>query len=238
MLAGSARRADRTPRTGVPAKEPSKKLICAFRSRDLTLGGGGAIIGGKYSLLQLIIMKTRIFLLVIFFACGFIRANESRVSSKEPIVVMTPDNWKAAKDASPTSAFPFETYNVTPPANRNAVCLVTVFDKDRKEFTDPQFLKKLLKGDSRPYLNSPDDFSKIAIKEVKTNEVFGYYANFVDPDLVGKPVEKGSYKTATPIILCLNSKYLIKVTILCDEINGDDYRDAMKIVQSIKIKKE
>ena len=53
---------------------------------------------------------------------------------------------------------------------------------------------------------------------------------------MGKPVQKGSYKTATPIIVGVGSKYLIKVTVLCDDINGADYRDAIKIVESIRIK--
>jgi len=116
--------------------------------------------------------------------------------------------------------------------------LVSIFDKDKQEFADPQFLKKLLRGDSRPYVSSPDDLSKVKFKELKIDGGLGFYANFVDPDLVGKPVERGSYKTATPIILSLGSKYLIKLTILCDEINGADYRDAIKIVESIRIKNE
>jgi hypothetical protein len=65
----------------------------------------------------------------------------------------------------------------------------------------------------------------------------GFYANFVDPDLVGKPVKEREYKTATPIILSLGTRYLIKITVLCDEIDGADYRDAIKIVESMAIKK-
>jgi hypothetical protein len=116
--------------------------------------------------------------------------------------------------------------------------LISIYDKDKQKFTDPQFLKTMLRGDSRPYANSPDDLSKIELKEVKINGGLGFYANFVDPDLVGKPVKEGSYKTATPMILSLGSKYLVKVTVLCDEIDGADYRDVIKIVESIGIKKE
>ncbi len=188
--------------------------------------------------LSTIVMKKILSLLLIFLAYGFSRAEELLVSSKEPLVVVTPDQWKATKDKSPTSSFPFETFRVVPPASRNAVCLISIFEKDRQEFSDPQYLKKILKGDSRPYVSSTDDLSKLELKEMKINGGLGFYANFVDPDLVGKPVEKGSYKTATPIILSLGTKYLIKVTALCNEINGADYRDVIKIVESIRIKKE
>jgi hypothetical protein len=183
-------------------------------------------------------MKQTTSLLLIVLVCGFARAGDLAVSAKEPVIVVAPDQWQSTKDKSPSSAFPFETYRVVPPTNRNAVCLISMFDKNKQEFTDPQFLKKILRGDSRPYVGSPDELSKLELKEVKIHGGLGFYANFVDPDLVGKPVEKGSYKTATPIILGLGSKYLIKGTVLCDEINGADYRDIIKIVESIRIKKE
>ncbi len=181
-------------------------------------------------------MKNRTLLLLLFLACGLANAAELRVSSKEPVVVTTPDQWTSVKDTSQGGAFPFETYRVEPPTNRNAVCLVTIYDKDRQAFADPQFLKGLLRGDSRPYLGPTDDPAKIEVKELKIKGGLAFYANFVDPDLVGKPVQKGSYKTATPIIVGVGSKYLIKVTVLCDDINGADYRDAIKIVESIRIK--
>lgn len=184
------------------------------------------------------LMKKTISLLSIFFVYGFANADELRISSKDPIIVVAPAQWKSTKAKPPGDTFPFETYQVTPPAGRNAVCLISILDKDKQAFTDPQLLKKILREDSRPYVNSPNDLSKLEFKEVKIDGGLGFCANFVDPDLVGKPVKEGSYKTATPIILSLGSKYLIKVTILCDEINGADYRDAIKIVESIKAKKE
>src|SRR4030095_6369626 len=98
--------------------------------------------------------------------------------------------------------------------------------------------KKLLRGDCRLYLGSPNELSKVEVKELKLDGGVAFYANFVDPDLVGKPVVRGSYKTATPMIVSLSSKYLIKITILCDEIDGSDYRDIIAIVKSIKVKNE
>lgn len=183
-------------------------------------------------------MKKITSLLLIVLVCGFAHAGDLAVSAKEPVIVVAPDQWQSSKDKSLGGAFPFETYRVTPPGNRNAVCLISIYDKDKPQFADPEFLKKIVRGDSRPYVGSPDELAKLELKELKINSGLGFYANFVDPDLVGKPVTQGSYKTATPVILSLGSKYLIKVTILCDEINGADYRDMIKIVESIRIKKE
>ena len=176
-------------------------------------------------------------LLFVVLLYGFAHAGELAVSTKEPVIVTAPDQWQSSKDKSPSSSFPFETYQVVPSTNRNAVCLISILAKDKQEFADPQLLKKLAWADSRPYVSSADELAKIELKEVKISGGLGFYANFVDPDLVGKPVQSGSYKTATPIILSLGSKYLIKVTVLCDEIDGVDYRDLMKIVESMRIRK-
>jgi hypothetical protein len=181
-------------------------------------------------------MSKTALLSLILCLCVSAGADELRVSSKEPVVVVTPPQWKAAKGKAPSDSFPFETYRVVPPASRNAQCLISILAKGRPEFADPQTLKKLLKADSRPYLSSLNEPSKITIKEMKIADGLGFYVNFVDPDLVGKPAKEGSYKTVTPIIVSLGSNYLIKVTILCDAIDGADYRDSLNVVQSIKIK--
>jgi hypothetical protein len=183
-------------------------------------------------------MKTPLTLLLFFFVHALANADELRVSAKEPLVVVAPDQWTSTEDKSPTASFPADTFRLAPPVGRNAECLISILDKDKAEFADPQFLKRLLRGDSRPYVSSPEELAKLDLKELKIDGGLGFYANFVDPDMVGKPVKEGSYKTATPILLSIGSKYLIKVTVLCDEIDGADYRDAIKIVESIRIKEE
>jgi len=167
---------------------------------------------------------------------GFsVHAAEFKISSTEPVVVSAPAGWELAKAKAPGSVR-FETYRVSPPDGRNATCLISLLGKDKDQFTDPEFLKMLLKMDSKPYLGSDKELSDINIKELKITGGMAFYANFVDPALVNKPAKKGDYKTATPIILTIGSKYLLKVTILCDQIDSPDYRDAIKIVESIKEK--
>lgn len=181
-------------------------------------------------------MKKTFVLLLILCMCGFAQAGELPVSAKQPIVVAAPDQWTAGVDAPPTATFPFETFHVMPPTNRNAVCLISILGRDKQEYTHPELLKTLVRGDSRPYVNSPDDLAQLQPRELLIPGGLGFYLNFVDPDLVGKPIVAGKYKTATPMIVSLGSKYLISVTVLCDDLNGADYKDMIKIVQSIKIK--
>jgi hypothetical protein len=153
-------------------------------------------------------------------------------------VVVAPAGWTAAADAPPTGAFPFETRRLVPPGERNAVCMISVLGQDSPKFSQAPMLRTLLKGDCRPYLGSPDEAAKVEIKALAIAGGLGFHADFVDPDLVGKPVVKGTYKTVTPIILSIGTRYLIKATILCDEIGGADYREAIALIESIAIRKE
>ena len=105
-------------------------------------------------------------------------------------------------------------------------------------FTNAVVLKRYLMADSRPYVAAPPDIAKIQFQQLNVTNGLAFYANFIDPDLAGKPAKAGDYKTATPVMLSLGTNYLIKATILCDDLKGLDYRDAITALQSIRIKKE
>jgi hypothetical protein len=51
-------------------------------------------------------MNKTLWVFLILLACGLASAGELQVSSKEPVVVMAPDQWKAVKDKSPSGPFP------------------------------------------------------------------------------------------------------------------------------------
>lgn len=184
-------------------------------------------------------MRVTALLILSTFANGIGNAGELPVSSKEPVVVTAPDQWKSVKDTTKNDflkAFPFETYDVAPPAGRNALCMISILSKGQADIATRDFLKLDIKGECRPYVPNESEIPKLKPKDLKLKDGFGFYLNFVDPDLVGKPIKKGKYKTATPIMLNLSMNYVIKITLLCDDLQGADYRDMMKIVESIRIK--
>jgi hypothetical protein len=181
-------------------------------------------------------MQKTLALLLLLLITSFARAGELPVSTKQPLVVVAPDQWTSGVEQPPNGFLPIETYHVLPPAGHNASCLISIVGRDKQQYTDPQLLKNLVRSGSLPYVSSPEELPKLEPKELLINGGLGFYLNFVDPDLVGKPIEAGKYKTATPITVSLGTKYLMNITILCDDLNGPDYRDMLKIVQSIKVK--
>jgi hypothetical protein len=164
-------------------------------------------------------------------------AAEIRLSDTENLAINAPDGWTARPDRAKDPFWPFVTIRISPGGERNAVCLISILDKNREEFKDPETLRRILLLDTRPYVPSAEDRKKVEFKKLTIAAGLGFYANFTDPDLVGKPIKKGSYKTATPLVISLGSDYLIKATILCDDLDGPDYAEALKIVESLKVKK-
>src|ERR1051325_5258293 len=102
-------------------------------------------------------MKKLLLLLSLFAAPLF--GTELKISPTESLVVTGAQGWTAAAEP-PRPAFPFATVRITPPNGRNAMCLITLLDKNRPEFKDAEVLKRLLRGDSRPYLENPQAWSK------------------------------------------------------------------------------
>jgi hypothetical protein len=170
---------------------------------------------------------------LITLLLGDASAAELKISPSDPVVVSAPSGWAMGQESAPRGAFPFATVRITASGERNAVCMISVLDRARPEFKNREVLKRILRGDSRPYLTSAT--ANVEIKELPISGGLGFYANFIDPDLVDKPIKKGSYKTATPLILSLGEAYLIKVTILCDDLQSRDYREALQIVKSARI---
>lgn len=158
-----------------------------------------------------------------------------RVSSAEPVIVTAPANWTVTTHKPATRDFPFESFRIAPAGDVNAICLVSIIGKDDDRFEDKELLEKAVKLNSRPFVPSEKELESVELHELKINGGAGYYADFIDPNLVDKPIKKGNYKVATPMIINLGKKYLIKLTVLSDKVDGPDYKELMKVVQTIRV---
>lgn len=158
------------------------------------------------------------------------------LTPNEPIVVSNSVNWIQTSVRPGTTTFPFKTIRLEAPGEVNASVLISIMDKDRPEFLDKNLLQRILIGESRPYISSQEQFDEIEIKTITIANGVGFYTSFIDPDLVGAPPKKGNYKTVTPMIISIGSKYLLKATLFCDDLDGNGFKEAFAIASSIKIK--
>jgi len=64
---------------------------------------------------------------------------------------------------------------------------------------------------------------------------FGYHCSFTDPELVGKPPEKGNYKHVTYGVVRLAPRVYVAVTILADDFAGPDYQALLGAVEGMEL---
>lgn len=174
------------------------------------------------------------FFLMISLCASAFAENRPRTSLGS-LTVELPAGWTLTADEKMNAKFPFETYRLESEANRNSVLLVSIVGRDNVEFTNTTVLKRIILAECRPYLPSPEAVNSVEVKRFAAGAIVGFYANFIDPDLVGKPLQPGNHKTATPMILHLGSSHLIKATVLCEELTGADYATALQIIGSIQV---
>ena len=155
---------------------------------------------------------------------------------KEPIIFNIPENWKSAKGRIPEIPWA-QAYILNSPAARNAKCSISIEYSEMNSAETDKSLKKFLSDDCKPYLSTPNSLSQIEFNEIKLKEGSGLYMNFIDPDMIGKPVKIGDYKTVTPLVSSMGSKYLVRATMFCDDINGEDYRQIMKMFKTMSLKR-
>jgi len=160
-----------------------------------------------------------------------------RISSIEPLVVSLPSGWEAGEVQPPSPVFPFETTRLAPDGDRNAACMISPLAKDRPDLTTREALDFLVRNDSRPYWEPGQRAADIEVKELPISGGIAMFANFTDQILVGKPPVRGDYKTATSVLVAIGTSHLIKVTILCDDLAGREYAEALEIVKSIRVAK-
>lgn len=184
-------------------------------------------------------MRTKLLLIcALCLLASVARTAELQVDPDAPIHVTLPAGWSKNDEPHGPPVVRFHTIRFFAGGNRNAEVLISVLDKDRSDRVDEKRLKEVLKADCLPYVTSARELNGIKPKSLPlAASGTAYYANFTDSNLIGKPTRKEVFKTATVMIIALGTKYVLKATILCDEFDGVDYREAMAIVTSLSEKR-
>jgi len=76
---------------------------------------------------------------------------------------------------------------------------------------------------------------RVELKRFDLTQGYGAYSSFTDLRLVGQPPIPGDYKTLSTGIIRLAPGVVATVTILCDDLEGDAFRELLAAVQSLKL---
>lgn len=173
-------------------------------------------------------MKSSVVLLAFVFAIPFARAE--RLGNT--IEVAPVSGWASAPvDATPVPV-PIPTIKFAPKDDRNAAVLISLFPADAVQVADADSLAQFFHA----LCGAFGDAAKTAkINTLQLPDGTGIYASFEDPDLIGKPVQKGNYKWATAVCTLLGKRYVLQATIFSDGVPSADFKEGLEIIRGAKV---
>lgn len=123
--------------------------------------------------------------------------------------------------------------NIVPKGEANASCSLTITFPEQDRLDTKKRLNLRTEVNGQPLAERSVEGKSIA-KEFSLQTGFGFYCNFTDPDLVGKPSEKGNFKTITAGLIHLASDVLIEVTISADGFSSEPYQQLLGMIEGME----
>lgn len=123
--------------------------------------------------------------------------------------------------------------NVAPKGDLNASCALTITFPEQDRYDTKKRLSLRVEVNGQPLAERSVEGKSIA-KEFSLQTGFGFYCNFTDPDLVGKPPERGNFKTLSIGLIRLAPDVLIEVTISADGFNSEPYQQLLGMIEGME----
>ena len=123
--------------------------------------------------------------------------------------------------------------SVTPKGGANASCSLTITFPEQDRLDTKKRLSLRVEINGEAFAGQSVEGKAIA-KEFALQNGFGYYCSFTDPELVGKPPQKGNFKTISAGLIHLASDVLIEVAISADGFNSEPYQQLLGMIEGME----
>ena len=124
---------------------------------------------------------------------------------------------------------------VAPKGDINASCSLTITFPEQDRLDTKKRLSLRVEVNGQALADHSVEGKSIA-KEFSLLTGFGFYCNFTDPELIGKPSERGNFKTITAGLIHLAADVLIEVTISADGFNSEPYQQLLGMIEGMEFK--
>jgi hypothetical protein len=175
----------------------------------------------------------QIFALALLFTGGLLRAQTDTIDlrSHGSLTLYLDDNWKVG-----TSEFGDRVIvNIEPKDDTNATCTMTITFPEQDRLSTKAKLKTQVEVSSRVYEESSVEGKSVA-RELNTQAGYGYYCSFTDPELVGKPPQKGNFKTISVGMVHVTPDVLIEFGINADGFRSEPYQQLLGALEGMEYK--
>lgn len=146
------------------------------------------------------------------------------------VTLYLPGEWKAATtDMAGTYAV-----TLTPAGESvNASCQISVTFPETDRFDTKARLKLRVEADGYALAEQSVE-RKAYAQELKVGSGYGYYCNFTDPSLQGKPPEKGNHKVTTLGKVRVDAAVLLEFQILSDGFGTEPHQQLLGALEGLE----
>ncbi len=171
---------------------------------------------------------TALFLLLLCRACGQVETLDLGPHGK--LTVYLPGEWTT----NTTRDIEQITLTISPRREAvNASCTLAVSFPDLDRYDTKARLKLRVEADGRGMAEGSVERKAIG-REFTVATGFGFYCNFTDPDLRGKPMEKGNYKVMSVGKIRLSPAVLVDVSIMGEGFSEEAYQQLLGAVEGME----
>ncbi len=154
------------------------------------------------------------------------------LGSRGQLTLYFPGNWKL----SSTDMAGQTTLTAAGTGEVNALCTLMITNPPEDRLNTKPRLKLRVEADALPAAEGSVEGKAIA-KEFSLQSGFGFFCNFTDPELRGKPPEKGNYKVMTVGKIRLAPDVLIDVSIMADSFRDGPYNELLGAIEGMEYKR-
>jgi hypothetical protein len=176
-------------------------------------------------------MKT--FLVLLLLSAGLLRAQSETVDlrSHGKLTLYISDDWKlSTSDFGDRAIVTIEPKDDTVNAN---VTMTITFPEEDKLSTKAKLKQEVENAAAQMAEGSVE--GKAVAKEMKVRTGFGFCCSFTDPDLIGKPPQKGNYKVLSVGLIHLAPDILAEISIGADSFRGQPYQDLLGALEGMEL---
>ena len=176
-------------------------------------------------------MKKLLLLFVISAAALMAQPAVLDLGSHGQLTLYFTDGWKL----NSTDMAGTVTLNVAPDGDANAACTLQITFPEQDRLDTKGRLKLRLEAECANIAQGSVE-GKAVGREFALTSGFGFYCNFTDPELRGKPPEKGNYKVMSVGKIRLAPDVMVDVSISADGFKDKPYQDLLAAIEGMEFK--